>query len=165
MPQPYSDDVRNQMLAAEAAAAEDEPLCEVALWCDSATSKVTRLTLMARHGTRRARKTAGRARCPKCGGKAWWQAAQDEPEEDEGRGPGVLALLASPFRREHDEEEVPVELDCVVCRAYEFRERVLGRVQAATVIVDGNALCDDHCKSMLVVIAERLPERDQPPLS
>lgn len=155
MSQPFSDD-RNQMLDAEQADAEVEPLCEVALWCDSATTRVTRLTLLARHGTRRAKKVSGRARCPKCGGKAWWQAA-GEPEEDEERGPGVLALLASPFRRE-ESEEVMMELDCTVCAAYRVKYG-RGDVCAAGVIVDGNGLCDEHARSMLAVIAGRLPER------
>ena len=151
-------DVRNEHLTAEQHDPMVEPMCEITVWCDSATTRLTRFTLMVRHGAKR-RRTMGRMRCPQCKAQAWWQAAdllgEDDQDEPAEARPGLLTQL-NPFRRD-DEEEEAVVADCVVCRAYQARGEDI-EVQAVTLILDGNGVCDEHGESMLKILASRLPE-------
>lgn len=152
-------DVRNEYLAAGAGLhAEHHDLCDITVWCDSATSRVTRFTLLINHRVRRKAKTMGRVACPACKTRgAWWQAAAGD-EEETGSG---LARQLNPFRRDPAEEMPEMTLECVVCRAYLVQEHdENGDAADATTIVDGMALCDDHARSMIGVIAAKLPKRE-----
>lgn len=151
MARDLSEDIRNENLTGEPPA-RLEDFCDLVVVCESASSPVTRWTLLAKHGARRDRRY-GRIACPRCRGRAWWQLG-DMPQR-ERKGPGLIGHLLFPFRRDQGEEEDMG--DCVVCRAYAERDGDAD-VFLATMVLDGNGVCDRHGAPMLKVIAEKLPE-------